>query len=121
MDHTFACAVRVTSLPQQPVQEFAISGESQVVVPAELLDALVEAVVFSPDPRARSAVIRSLVHEMCAAVRWLHGGDTTFDDAADVELASISQLAAAAQDHHWRMSLLGAGAVGSDTRAPTQP
>ena len=98
------------------VSPFASSVDSQVVAPAELLDALVEAVVFSPDPRARSAVIRSLVHEMCAAVGWLHGGDTTFDDATDVELASISRLAAAAQDHHWRMSFLGTGAVGSDTQ-----
>jgi hypothetical protein len=96
------------------VPTIASSVESPVV-PAELLDALVEAVVLSPDPRARSAVIRSLVHEMCAAVRWLHGG-TTFDDAADVELASISQLSTAAQDHHWRMSFLGAGAVESDPR-----
>jgi hypothetical protein len=89
--------------------------DSQVVVPAELLDALVEAVVFSPDPQARSAVIRSLVREMCAAVEWLHGS-ATLDDVADVELASIGRLAAVAQDHHWRMSLLRAGAVGSDTR-----
>ena len=95
---------------------FASSVESQVVLPAELLDALVEAVVFSPDPRTRAAVIRSLVHEMCAAVQWLHSGDTTFGDAAEVELASIRQLAAAAQDHYWRMSFLRAGAVRSDTR-----
>jgi hypothetical protein len=95
---------------------FASSVESQVVVPAELLDLLVEAVVISPDASARSAVICSLVREMCAAVRWLHGTDITFDDAADVELASISRLAAAAQDHQWRMSFLGAGVVGSDTR-----
>ena len=92
------------------------SVESQVVVPAELLDLLVEAVVMSPNAPARSAVICSLVREMCAAVRWLHGGDKAFDDAADVELASISQLAAAAEDHQWRMSFLGAGAVRSDTR-----
>jgi hypothetical protein len=91
------------------------SAGSQVVVPAELLDALVEVVVVSPDPSARSAVIRRLVHELCATVQWLHGSDITFDDAADIELASISQLAAAAQDHHWRMSLLG-GVVESDTR-----
>jgi hypothetical protein len=95
---------------------FASSVESRVVVPAELLDALVEAVVFSPDPQVRSAVIRSLVHEMCAAVGWLHGGDTAFDDAANVELASISQLAAAAQDHHWRMSSIGTGTVGRYTQ-----
>ena len=94
------------------VSSFASLVEPQVV-PAELLDALVEAVVFSPDPRARSAVICSLVQEMCAAVRWLHGGDTTFDDAADVELASISQVAAAAQNHHWRMSFLGSGTTGA--------
>jgi hypothetical protein len=98
------------------VSTFASSADFRVVVPAELLDALVEAVVLPPDPRSRSAVIRSMVHEMCAAVRWLHGGDITFEDAADVELASISQLAAAAQDHHWRMSFLGAGAAGSDMR-----
>jgi hypothetical protein len=98
------------------VSPFASSVEPQDVVPAEVLDALVEAVVFAPDPRARSAVIRSLVHEMCGAVRWLHSGDSTFNDAADVELASLSQLAAAAHDHHRRMSLLSAGAVGSYTR-----
>ena len=92
---------------------FASSAEFQVVVPAELLDALVEAVVFSPDPQARAAVIRSLVHEMCAAVVWLHSGDTTVDDAVNVELASISQLAAAAKDHHWRMSSIDTSA-GSD-------
>jgi hypothetical protein len=98
------------------VSTLASSVDSQVVVPADLLDALVETVVFSPDPRARSAVIRSLVHEMCAAVGWLHGSDTTVDDAAEVELASISQLTAAAQDHHWRMSFLRASAAGMDPR-----
>jgi hypothetical protein len=98
------------------VSTFASSVDSQLVVPAELVDVLVEAVVFSPDPRARSAVIHSLVHELCAAVGWLHGSDTTYDDAADVELASISQLAAAAQDHHWRMSFLGTGTEGSGAR-----
>jgi hypothetical protein len=124
MDHNLARPVCITSLLQPPsrnqaakmtmVSIIASSVESPVTVRAELLDALVEAVVLSADPRTRSAIIRSLVHEMCAAVRWLHGGDTTSDDAADVELASISQLAAAAQDHHWRMGLLGPGAAGSD-------
>jgi hypothetical protein len=104
------------SRPMATQSAFASSAEPQPTVPAELLDALVEMVVISPDPQARSAVIRRLVHEMCAGVRWLHGSDITFEDAADVELASISQLAAAAEDHHWRMSFLGAGVVGSDRR-----
>jgi hypothetical protein len=98
------------------VSPIARSVDSQVVVPAELLDALVEAVVLSPDPRTRSAVIHSLVNEMCAAVGWLHGSDTTLDDVAEAELASIGQLAAAAQDHSWRMGGLGSGAAGSDRR-----
>jgi hypothetical protein len=106
MDHTVACTESASGG----------SAESQIVVSAELLDALVELVVISPDAPVRSAVICRLVHEICAAVRWLHGDDVTLDAAADVEVASISQLAAAAQDHQWRMSFLGTDAAGSETR-----
>jgi hypothetical protein len=63
------------------------------------LDAIVEAVALPRDPWARSAVVCSLVNQMCAAVGWLHEPDTPLANATDVELASIGQLAKAAQDH----------------------
>ena len=92
------------------------SADSQVVVAGEFLDAIVEAVVLPRDPWARSAVVCSLVNEMCAAVGRLHEPDTPLAAATDVELASIGQLAKAAQDHHWRMSWLRPGVAGRDTR-----
>lgn len=94
------------------VTTFDDSADSQVVVAAELLDALVESL---PDARARAAVICSMVYEMCAAVGWLQETDTPLEDAATEELASIG-LATAAQDHYLRMSSLRTGAAGRDSR-----
>ena len=95
------------------VTTFDDSADSQVVVAAELLDALVESL---PDARARAAVICSMVYEMCAAVGWLQETDTPLEDAATEELVSIGQLATAAQDHYLRMSSLRTGAPGRDSR-----
>ena len=94
------------------VSVVASSVDSQGVVSAELVDAVVEAVMLSPDPRARSAALCSLVSERCAVVVSLHGDESTLSGAAGVELASVGQLAAAARDHHWRMTFLYAGAAG---------
>jgi hypothetical protein len=90
-------------------------ANSPSVFAAEMLDA-VEAVVTSPDPRARAAVIASMVHEMCAAARWLHETDTPLDDATAQGLASIGLVAQAAQDHYLRMSSLFVGGAGKDRR-----
>jgi hypothetical protein len=78
------------------------STGSQIQLAGELLDALVEAVMHWPDARVRSAVISSLVQEMCAAVEWLHGSDA-LNNAADQELVSLRRVVAAAQDHQERM------------------
>jgi hypothetical protein len=52
-------------------------------------------------------VICGLVREMCAAVEWLYGSDLAADQDTVDELISFRGLAAAAQDHHRRMSALG--------------
>lgn len=91
--------------PINTVSTFGGPDDPSVVVAGELLDAVVKAVVTPPDPRARSAVIGILVHTMFAAVGWLHDSDTTPDDASNDELASVGQLATAAQDHQLRMRL----------------
>lgn len=86
----------------------ASSIDSQDVVAAALLDAVVEAVALSP-AHDRSAVLSILLNEMCAAVSPSDGRDTTPDSRAGVELASVRQLAAAAHRLLWRMSFLHAG------------
>jgi hypothetical protein len=93
------------AVPINTVSTFGGPDDPPVVVADELLDALVKAVVTPPDARARSAVICILVHTMFAAVGWLHDSDTTPDDASNDELASVGQLATAAQDHQLRMRL----------------
>ena len=73
--------------------------------------------VTSPDPRARDAIIDSLVHELCTAVGWLlQDSDTPLDDATNEVLASIGQLATAAQDHYLLVSSLRTSAAGMDTQ-----
>ena len=98
------------------VSVVASSVDSQGAVSADLVDAAVEAVMLSPDPRARSAVLYSLVSEMCAAVASLHGDETTMSAAADMELISAGRLVAAARDHHWRMAFLQISPSASDAR-----
>ena len=83
-------------------------------VSGELLDALVEAVVLPPDPRARSAVIWRLVREMCDTVEWLHERDTGLGRATDEELASIRRLASAAYDHRLRLAAFGSADTGAE-------
>ena len=61
-----------------------------------------------PDPGARSAVVCSLVHELCTALEWLDGDETTPGEASN-EAISIQQLASAAQDHHLRLTRSGSG------------
>ncbi len=99
-----------------PVLTFRDPASSQGVFAAEMLDTVVEAVVTSPDPRTRAVVIASMVHEMCAAARWLHETDTPLDDATAQGLASIGLVAQAAQDHYLRMSSLFVGGAGKDRR-----
>ena len=87
-----------------------IRGSSSVsaLVPGELIDSLIESVVLPHNPLARAIVICDLLREMCAAVEWLQGTETTPDDAVGRELASLRQLVAAAQDHQRRMETFGA-------------
>ena len=92
------------------------SANSQSVFAAEMLDTVVEAVVTSPDPPARAVVIATMVHERCAAARWLHETDTPLDDPTARELASIGLVAQAAQDHYLRMSSLFASGAAKDRR-----
>jgi hypothetical protein len=83
-----------------------VSADSEIFVAGELIDGLIEAVVLPRDPRARSAVIYNLVHEMCVAVEWLNGSYPELDGATDDELLSLRQVGLAARDHHERMRTL---------------
>ncbi len=93
-----------TTVP--PLAEFdpSISGE--------LLDALIEAVVLPPDPHARSAVICTLVQEMCSTLEFLQGSENGSGRATDYELSSMHQLARAAYDHRLRMTFTPNGQAG---------
>jgi len=82
-------------------------------VSGDLLDALVEAAVLPPDPRARSAVIWRLIQEMCDTVEWLHERNKGLGRATDEELASIRQLASAGHDHRLRMATFGSDQTGA--------
>jgi hypothetical protein len=86
--------------------------DSEIFVAGELIDGLIEAVVLPRNPRARSAVIYNLVHEMCVAVEWLNASYPQLDGANDDELLSLRQVGLAAKDHHERMRTLSTvGAV----------
>jgi hypothetical protein len=78
------------------------SSPDPQLLPGGLIDALIEAVVPPPDPGDQSAVVDSLVCELCSAVQWLDGDETTYGKAT-FEAISIRQLASAALDHHLRM------------------
>jgi hypothetical protein len=80
-----------------------------------LQDALVEALVVPPDPCARSAVICTLIQEMCSIVDCLRGDETVEGRATEHELTSIRQVADAAHDHHIRM-ISGRPPVGMESR-----
>jgi hypothetical protein len=95
---------------------FVVYPDSETFVTGELIDALIEAVVLPKDPHARSAVICTLVHEICEAVEWLHAGDEGFEEAANEELLSLRQVEAAAQDHHERMRAVDAPTAGGGSR-----
>lgn len=84
-------------------------GTSHGTISGELLDALIEAVVFPPNPQARSGLICSLVQEICATVEWRHEGDAPLDRASHEELAGIRRLVDAAHEHHRRMAAFGSG------------
>jgi hypothetical protein len=78
-------------------------ADSHSLLPGELIDSLIEAVVLAPDAQARAVRVCNLVDELCAAMKWLHGNETTLSDAAGIELRSLRQLVVAAQDHQQRM------------------
>ena len=86
------------------INDFAIAS---TLVPGELIDSLIESVVLPHNPLVRSVAICNLLGEVCTAVEWLYGTETT-DDAAGQEVASLRQLVAAAQDHQRRMETFGA-------------
>ena len=97
------------------VSTFNGSASASTLVPGELIDSLIESVVLPYDPFARAASICNLISELCAAVEWLYATETTLDDVPGVEVASLRQLVAAAQDHQRRMRILGAdGTVGGE-------
>ncbi len=68
--------------------------------------------MLTPDPRARSAVICTLVQEICRAVEWVQGREAALGRTTDEELVSIRRLARAAHDHRLRMAF-GPGATGA--------
>ena len=67
-------------------------ADSDSLLSGELIDSLIEAVVLPPDALARAVRVCNLVDELCAAVDWLHGSETTLSDAAGIELSSLRQL-----------------------------
>ena len=84
------------------------SASAGALISGELIDSLIESVVLPHNPLVRAVLICDLLREMCAAVEWLHGIETTPDDAVGQEVASLLQLVAAAQDHQRRMETFGA-------------
>lgn len=92
-------------------------AEFHTVISGELLDALVEAVVLPPTPRARSAVICALVEEMCSTVEFLADSETGLGRATEDEVTSIRSLARAARDHRRRMT--GPGRLTDRARSET--
>lgn len=97
-----------SSVASEPGIGGAISGCGQVAlsegIRGELLDALIEVVLHARGPAARATVISELVQEMCAVVQWLHDSGLVADDPRADELASITRLSRAAQDHQRQMS-----------------
>ena len=91
-----------------------VPPESSLTLTGELLDALIEAVVVPRDPRARSAVICTLVHEMCATVERLQRSEAGSRHATEVEMISVRRLAAAAQDYRLQMAF-GRGTAEAQT------
>ena len=91
-------------------------GLPSPAISGELVDALIEAVVIPPHPRARSAVICGLVQEMFAAVGWRHDDDEGFDHAAEEEVASMRRLVRAAHDHYLSMTALASTYAADDAR-----
>ena len=87
---------------------------SDSILPGELIDSLIEAVVLPADAFARSAVVCELLNELCDAVEWLNGSATLPpDDSSSEESASLRQLVVAAQDHQLRMRALVPDALGN--------
>lgn len=86
-----------------------INGSSRPSTPAsgELIDSLIESVVFPHGPLVRAAAICDLLGNVSDAVEWLHDTETALD-APSAEATSLRQLMAAAQDHQRRMGLPGA-------------
>ena len=76
----------------------ADSSTSSVVLPAELLDMLREAVLGHADEAARGAVTTRLVREMHEALTWFHS------DPSDRELASFQRLVEEAEAHQARLT-----------------
>ena len=84
----------MTALSSRPAR-----SPVSLALPGDLVDQIAEALVFSPDPHARSVVIANLTAEMFETARWLHGPDP---DPA--ELASLYRILAEAYAHRSRMA-----------------
>ena len=66
-------------------------------------DAVVEAVVAAPDPWARAAIIAAIIHDLCAAVEWVHS-DTPATTTTPAELDGIRRLSWCADSHRIQMN-----------------
>jgi hypothetical protein len=77
----------------------AVASRTREALPAGLIDQVAEAVVFAPDPHARSLVIADLAAEVFETIRWLHGPHPDPD-----ELASLYRVLAEAYAHRSRMA-----------------
>ena len=69
-------------------------------LPAELIDAITEAVAQSPDPVRRAAVIEEIVRQAAEAVAWRHGRRID-----EVEQPSVELIVQSAIEHGLRMRL----------------
>ena len=76
----------------------APASHTSVALPGELIDAITDAVVWTPDPITRAGVICSLIHEMYETTGWAKGSHPSCP-----ELASLRQVLKAAEEHQQRM------------------
>lgn len=68
------------------------------LVPAEVIDALSEALVRSGNPAGRAEIVYRLTEELCEAIAWLQASEPVVD-----ELISLEGIRTAARYHRHRM------------------
>ena len=67
-------------------------------------DAIVEAVVAAPNPWARAAIIAAIIHDLCAAVEWVHREAPGVTARTAAELDGIRRLSWCADSHRIQMN-----------------